>query len=112
MFQNKMDTKTNRKSINLIFNLAVLAYLLFSVLVDYIFTPETDARVPWDYVFEMNPILGSVGAGLLIVILIICGTYIFQQFWNRFISDVFNIREILFQEALSIILIMGLFAVG
>lgn len=112
MFQYKMDTKTNRKSINLIFNLAVLAYLLFSFVVDYIFTPETEARVPWDYVFEMNPMLGSVGAVIVVVILISCGTYIIQHFWNRFIADVFNIREILFQEALSIMLIIGLLSIG
>ena len=104
--------KTNKKSINVFFNLAVFAFLIFSFLVDYIFTPETDDRVPWDYIFDMSPILGSVGVVLFIVILIGGGAYIIQQFWNRLLSDAFNIREIIFQEALSIILILGLFSLG
>jgi len=103
---------TNRKSINVLFNLAVFAFLIFSLAVDYVFTPETDDRVPWDYVFDMSPVLGSVGFVLFIVILIGGGAYIIQQFWNRLLSDIFDIREIIFQEALSIILILGLFSLG
>ena len=104
--------ETKRKSINVFFNLALVAFLIFSMVLDYAFSPVTDARVPWDYIFEVSPILGWVSAILLIIILIGIGAYFIQQFWNRLLSDVFEIREILFQEALSIILILALLSLG
>lgn len=112
MSENKINMETNRKSINILFNLAIFAFIIFSYVIDWIFTPETDERVPWDYVFDMNPILGLIGAAVFIIISIVVGAYIIQQFWNRLLSDIFNIREIIFQEALSIILIFGLFSIG
>ena len=112
MSENKINMETNRKSINIFFNLAIFVFIIISFVIDYIFTPETVERVPWDYVFDMSPILGLIGAALFSVILIVGGAYIIQQFWNRLLSDIFNIREIIFQEALSIILIFGLFSLG
>ena len=98
-----------KNPINGIFNLALFFYLLFSIAVDNIFEPETGARVPWDSVVDKNPLMGSVGLVLFFVILIGCGTIIIEQFWNRFVADVLNVRVIVFQEALSIILLLFLF---
>jgi len=101
----------SRKQITALFNAAILIYMLFAFAVEYLFTPETK-EVPWDWVFNNNPFLGIAGAVLFISILILGGAQIIRYFWNRFIVEVFHLREIVFQEALSILLIFSLFVIG
>lgn len=105
--------ENNNTPINVTFNLALFGYLLLSYLTEGFFTPETETaeRVPWDNIIDSNPLLGYFSAGLLVIILIVCGTYLIQNFWNRFLTDVFKIRKIQFQEALSIMLLIVLFSV-
>jgi hypothetical protein len=76
---------------------------------EYWFTVESEQKVPWDSIFDKNPVLGTLGAILLAAILIIIGAKLLRTFWNRFIVDVFNLREITFQESLSVLLIISIF---
>jgi len=98
-----------KNPINGVFNLALFFYLLFSFAVQSNFEPETGARVPWDSVVDKNPLVGSVGVVLFFAVLLAGGAIIMEQFWNRFLTDVFKVRPIVFQEALSIILLLFLF---
>jgi hypothetical protein len=59
-----------RKQITLLFNTAILIYILFAFAVEYLFTRETEEVVPWDWVFNNNPFLGIAGAILFVIILI------------------------------------------
>ena len=101
----------SKKQLTALFNAAILIYMLFAYMVEYLFTPETQ-DVPWDLVYNYNPFLGFAGAFLLVIILILGAAQIIRYFWNRFIVDVFHLREIIFQEAISILLIFSLFAIG
>ena len=105
-----MDSDKNMKPINILFNIALTIYIFFAYFVDYLFSPEDDTRVPWDFIYDMNQAVGIIGAVLMVSLLIVFGSFFIYHFWNRFLSDVFKIRAIQFQEALTIILILVLFS--
>jgi hypothetical protein len=105
-----MDKDAKIKPINFIFNIALTIYIFFAYITDYLFSPEDETRVPWDYIYDMNQSFGITGAILNGLLLIFFGAYFVYHFWNRFLSDVFKIRAIVFQEALTIILFLVLFS--
>jgi len=81
--------------------------MCFTLLVDYLFSPESLEKVPWEFVFNKSPILSAILALIFIAILIFGGSQLLKIFWNRFISDISKVREISFQEAMAIFLIIG-----
>ena len=109
-----MTTDSKAKPINLMFNVSVCFYFMLAGVGLYLFTPEDDptTKVPWDAIADMNMAVGMIGAIVLIFAVLGLGTYLVMQFWNRFVSDVFKVRTIVFQEALGITLFSGLFMQG
>jgi len=91
------------------FNMALFAFFCVNELMTLFFEPENEDRVPWDAFYDVSPILSVIVAILIVLLMLIWGAKLIQLFWNRFISDVFKLRTICFQEALSIALIMALF---
>ena len=91
------------------FNLALFAFFCFNELMTLLFEPESEERVPWDAFYDVSPILSVVVAVLIVLLILVWGAKLIQLFWNRFISDIFKLRTICFQEALSLALILTLF---
>lgn len=98
----------SRKAITKVFNVALFLYFLFSGSIGYLFDPAGDKRVPWDKVYDWSPSFAVLGALLIVLILALLGSIIVKVFWNRFIADVFKIREITFDESLAIVLITAI----
>jgi len=74
--------------------------------------PQTNDTVFFDKFFPNVPELQiSIALFFIVIVLVILSRILFE-FWNKFISDVFKIRFITHQEALSIVLIMLLFVWG
>jgi len=88
------------------FNLALFLYLCVGFLLSLLFEPKVEEKVPWDTVYEAFPVLSIIIAFLLGLILLLWGAKLLELFWNRLISSLFQIREIDFQEALSIVLVL------
>lgn len=97
-----------RKSITKLFNAVLFLYFLFNSTIGYLFDPAGDKSVPWDKVYEWSPSVAVSGALALVLILSLLGAVIIRVFWNRFIADVFKIREITFDESLAIVLITAI----
>jgi len=89
-------------------NIALFLYLCVAGAAGYLFRPET--KVPWDAVYEWSPAVGIAGAVLIIATLILWGAALVKIFWNRFLSDLFNIRNITYDESLAVILILTIFS--
>ncbi len=100
---------TNEKSqeINLLFNIVLFIYIGCTFLAEYLFNPETSDSIPWERLFKNSPILSITLALMFALILILAGSQLLKIFWNRFISDIIKVREITFQEAMAIFLIVG-----
>lgn len=96
--------------INTSFNIALLLYLLVVGIADYLFRPESHAKVPWDMVWSWSPAFGLAGALILLALLLFWGAALVKVFWNAFISDIFRLRNITYNEAFSLILIVTIFA--
>ena len=105
-----MDPDTKRRPITTLFNISLTCYLIFVFLGDYLFSPEKNEKVPWDLIYDINQLFGIIGAFLIIFSIIFLGSYFVFQFWNRFISDVFKLRQIVYQEAFALTLFLLLFA--
>lgn len=98
----------NKQKISFAYNLILFAYFCVDFLVTTLFDPNFDAKVPWDAVYESYPnpsILVALAIG--VVLLLWCANLI-KNFWNRLISDIFGVRELEFQESLSIVLILAI----
>lgn len=98
-----MKNKPNR--ITFKFNLVLFVYLFINYLASSLFEPEWEEKIPWDTVYEAFPVLSIIIAFLMGLVLLLWGAKLFEWFWNRLISTLFKLREIDFQEALSIVLV-------
>ena len=103
-----MNANSKKKTITLSINIAVFIFIDVSYFISLLFEPETQGTVPWDFVFENSPLLAILGAVVISVTMLGVSAQIIHIFWNRFVVDIFKIREIVFQEALSIVLIIAL----
>jgi len=91
-----------------IFNLALFFYLCAGFLVSLLFEQEKEGKVLWDTVYEAFPVFSVIAASLIGLLLLVWGAKLCELFWNRLISSIFDLREINFQEALSIVLVIAI----
>ena len=100
--------KEKHNKITLKFNLVLFSYLCIGVFVSLMFEPDTGEKVPWDTVYETFPVLSMIAAFCIGLVLLLWGAKLCELFWNRLISSIFELREIDFQEALSVILVLSI----
>ena len=102
----------NNKKITIIFNIGVMIYLFFYIGAIELFEPVNKEKVFFDLLFDsVPPFIGYSLAIFLALFALIIGTLIIKEFWNRFVSDIFKLRDINFQETLAISLILGCFGI-
>lgn len=89
------------------FNLILICFWCANMITLEAFRPETKEEVPWDTFFNAFPILSVAIAIILALVLVIWGSRLLQLFWNRFISNIFALREISFQEAFALTLVLS-----
>ncbi len=97
----------NKLKISLRYNLILISYFILNSFAIQVFEPETKEKVLWDFFFEASPKLSIITAILLYLVIVFWGAKLLQIFWNRFLSGVFEIRKILFQEALTMAIILS-----
>ena len=97
--------------ISLIFNLVLFAYLCIDFSVSLLFDPKWNEKVPWDKVYDSSPVLAIVLSILIGLLLLLWGAKMVQLFWNRFISNIFELRLINFQEALALVLVSAIIVI-
>jgi len=68
------------------------------------FEPESKSSVPYDFFYNMFPVYAVITAVIMLIILLISGAKLLQLFWNSFVSDIFTIREIYYQEAVALVI--------
>jgi hypothetical protein len=90
------------------FNTVLFLYLCVSSIISYLFDPESDAKVPWDVVYEWSPSFAIITGVLMVLIMALWGALLVKLFWNRFISDIVKIRIISYDEALAIVLMIAI----
>lgn len=98
-----MNNKMDRKVIRM--NIALFLYLCLDLLISSLFEPISEETVPWDQIFGHFPVLSMFIAFLMGLFLLLWGAKLLELFWNRVISGLLNLKEISFQEALSIVMV-------
>ena len=98
------------ETVTRMFNASLFGYLVISRIVTYLFEPESTRKVPWETVYNWSPIVGMVGAIVLLVILLLWGAALAKGFWNRWVADVWKVRVISYDESLAIVLILAIFS--
>ena len=98
----------NRNALTYIFNIALFFYLCVDYSVSFLFEPVIEQKIPWDHFFELSPILSIILAFIIALLLLAWGAKLAQIFWNRLISNIFKCREINYQEAISIAIIIAI----
>lgn len=92
------------------FNIVLLLYLVFFACANILFEPIPQADVPWDWVYKWNPIFAVCLGFVVIGVAIFWGSKVIQYFWNSFLTDMFQIRSLTFNEAMGVFLIF--FVIG
>lgn len=100
------ERMTSAKKITRSFNIVLFLYLCFMSMIDYLFSPESDSKIPWEEVYKWSPIFANITAFILLFIIVFWGSILTKIFWNRFISNVFSVRTITFDESTAIVLIL------
>ena len=73
--------------------------------------PQKSHPSYWDKIGEWSPAIGIGLSILCFLTLVVWGSWIVKQFWNRLLVDLFPVREINFNEALALILIIGILSI-
>lgn len=98
--------KMNRQpQITYRFNIALYIFMMACCVLCYLYSPADEARVPWDKVYDLYPVTAIILTISMPFMLTLIGAKILKHFWDRFVSDLFHVRSIDFQEAWSILLI-------
>ena len=104
-----MSNNGKLKVVTFAFNFAFFIYIIFASFMTFLFEPESAERVPMDAFYDIAPVTSVIVAVLIGIILILTGALIIKEFWNRLISNLFSVRDINYQESLTIMLIIGMF---
>jgi ribose/xylose/arabinose/galactoside ABC-type transport system permease subunit len=104
-----MDAK---KKITPAYNIVLFViWFIFQVTVTLLsYKNEPDMLI--DVLFDYNVFMG---VGLMLVIFTmgaILSVWLIMSFWERFISKIFNVRQITANEALSIVLVLSILTVS
>jgi hypothetical protein len=103
-----MNDNPKRKAVTVGFNILLFLYLIYVSFVSYFFDPKSESRVPLDVFIDIAPATSIVVAVVLVVILFLLAALVIRAFWNRLITSLFSIRDINYQEALAIILMISI----
>lgn len=90
------------KKINFRFNSILFIFFCINEFIIGLVSPEPQGKAPLDVVYDMYPYASIVIAILVSIVIIFCLSKIIEVYWNLFVSDVFKIRAIDYQEALSL----------
>lgn len=101
------DQMNSKSVITKTFSVVLFLYLCVSSLVEYLFEPET-TKVPWDVVYEWSPSFAIITPVLIVLIMALWGAVLLKIFWNRFVSDIFSVRIISYDEALALLLMVAI----
>ena len=92
------------------FNVLLFGYLVLVQVEYYLFKPqETGRAVPWERFFEDSPVTALGFAIVMLIVLLFGGAALVRRFWNGWLAEVFKVRAINYQEALTIVLVLEIF---
>ena len=94
------------------FNAVLFLFLCYASLVDYLFSPENISKVPWDKIAGASPTEMILGVIAFLLIYVFWGAVLVRRLWNGWFADVFKVRQITFDESISILLVVAVLAVG
>lgn len=94
----------NKKRVTLAFNLILFAYCILNIIVVILFEPNEPYKSYFDALWDKSTMLGIGILLFLVGILLSGGAQLLKVFWNRFIADVFKVRNISFQESIAVML--------
>lgn len=107
-----------KKNIDLIFNIVfllfIIIYLSFEYTVKFLFSDESSLQkiALIDRIFESSMIMGIItlfGVIIIGIILLFIQALFIKLIWSRLISNIFTgVKQINFQEALTIVLLFTL----
>jgi len=94
------------------FNFVLFIYLVANLLVVVALEPDAGNENLWDKFFgSLSPYLSAFILLAISIFLIVWGAFIGKFLWNRFLVDVFGIREINFDEALALALVLEILTI-
>jgi hypothetical protein len=94
--------------INKTFSVILFVYLLYINSALFLFKPHPIRDTPWNRLYDWSPTFALVLAVLVVVVVVLWGAALLRAFWNRWIVDVFKVREITYDEAIALILILAI----
>jgi len=91
--------------------------LLFFVLIIFqsivsVFEYKEEQDMLIDKIFNYDSVIGSAIFVILFALSAVVGVWLIRSFWDRFVSQIFQVRALTVNEAISVILIISIFSVG
>lgn len=91
--------------------------LLFFILIIFqsiisVFEYKEEQEMLVDKIFNYDVLIGSAIFIILFALSAVVGVWLIRSFWDRFVSQIFQVRALTVNEAISIILIISIFSMG
>jgi hypothetical protein len=106
-----MEKINSSPKITATFNFGLFVFYFYLVMMEVLYEPELPHGAPIDKLFDSHPIVAIFLTITLILSAFGVGSLLIRSFWKRLVTDLFKVRKIEFQEALSILLILGLITI-
>mgnify|MGYP001217055414 CR=1 FL=1 len=95
------------------FNALLFLYLCYGLVLSYLFTPDDPKKVPWEEIFGTSPAwIMMLSAIVALVTYALRGALLLKRLWNDFLANVFALRQITYDEATAIILVISALSIS
>jgi hypothetical protein len=88
------------------FNLVLFLFFVLNIFATSIFEPEPTSEFDW--LFDNYPVATCILAAGISLLFLLWAAKLCNIVWNHLVSDLFNIRKINYQEALTVSLILSI----
>ncbi|MEK7102725.1 MAG: hypothetical protein AAB870_00050 [Patescibacteria group bacterium] len=103
-----LGKKTKQQPITSLFNAVLLLFLVVRATLFMLVQPTNDAANTYlSLILSSYPTSGFVAMIVVALAIILWGAELLRMFWNFFMTNMFKLRTLTYQEALAITLIIA-----
>ncbi len=102
-----LSRKSKQQPITSLFNAVLLLYLVVRGTLSMLSQPATDITNTYlNLLLSSYPTIGFLAMIVVALAIVLWGAELLRMFWNFFMVSMFKLRQLTFQEALAIILMI------
>ena len=94
------------------YNIVLFFVLMIFQSIVSVFEYKEEQEMLVDKIFNYDVLIGSAIFVIIFALSAVVGVWLIRSFWDRFVSQIFQVRALTVNEAISIILVISIFSIG